>query len=61
MENIKKILIVDRQKIPSWKDDIVQNLAMQTFALPRKTHISGHFHLKYPIITENNFRNKLIF
>ena len=61
MENIKKILIVDRQKIPSWKDDIVQNLAMQTFALPRKTHISGHFHLNTIKNREFCPCNRLIF
>jgi hypothetical protein len=55
-----EILTNNRQKIPSWKVDIVQNLGLQNTAVPRKTHISGHFHLKHPIITENNLCNKLI-
>jgi hypothetical protein len=56
-----EILTNNRQKIPSWKVDIVQNLALQNIAVPRKIHISGHFRLKHPIITENNLCNKLIF
>lgn len=55
------ILTDNRQKIPSWKVDIVQNLALQNIALPRKTHISGHFHLKTIIISENRLCNELIF
>ena len=60
MTNIVEILTNNRQKIPSWKVDIVQNLALQNIALPRKTHISGHFHLKTIIKSENQLSNKLI-
>ena len=61
MTNIKNILNINRQKIPCLKDDIVQNLGAQILTLPRKTYISGHFHLKCLIITENNLSNVLIF
>jgi hypothetical protein len=45
----------------NWKVDIVQNLALQNIALPRNTHISGHFHLKTTINSENSLSNRLIF
>jgi hypothetical protein len=60
MINIIEISTVFRQKIPSWKVDIVQNLALQDLAIPRKTHISGHFRLKTSIITENQASKSLI-
>lgn len=61
MTNIVEILTNNRQKIPSWKVDIVQNLALLNIALPRKTYISGHFHLKTAINSENHISNRLIF
>lgn len=61
MCNIVEILSICRQKIPSWKVDIVQNLVTLDALKPRKTHISGHFHLKTPIITEFSLCNTLIF
>ena len=61
MYNTIEILTNYRQKIPSWKVDIVQNLVMLSALKPRKTHISGHFHLKTPIITEFRLCNTLIF
>ena len=38
-----EILTTYRQKIPSWKVDIVQIL---NTLRPRKTRLPGHFHLK---------------
>jgi hypothetical protein len=61
MDSNLKISTVSRQKIPSRKVDIVQNLALQDFATPRKTHISGHFHLITPINIENQAPKSLIF
>ena len=52
---------IHREKIPSWKVDIVQNLVVVTHIEPRKTYISGHFHLKTPINSENRLSKSLIF
>ena len=61
MNNIIKISTYIARKIPFWKVDIVQNLVVQTHVLPRKTQISGHFHLKTSINGENQSSNSLIF
>jgi hypothetical protein len=61
MNNIIKISTDNLRKIPSWKVDIVQTLVVLTHILPRKTQISGHFHLKTLIIPENQTCNSLIF
>jgi hypothetical protein len=61
MNNITKISTDNLRKIPSWKVDIVQNLDVLTHTLPRKTQISGHFHLKTLIIAENQASKSLIF
>jgi hypothetical protein len=60
MNNNIEISTCILRKIPSWKVDIVQNLVVLTHILPRKTQISGHFHLKTLIITENQASNTLI-
>ena len=56
--NISSIV---KQKIPSWKTDIGRNLVLLKHPIPRKTHISGHFHLKTIINLENNLGKRLIF
>jgi hypothetical protein len=61
MNNKIKISTDNLKKIPSLKVDIVQNLVVLTHILPRKTQISGHFHLKTLIIVENQTSNSLIF
>ena len=61
MNNNIEISTCILRKIPSWKVDIVQNLVILTHILPRKTQISGYFHLKYLIIAENEASNSLIF
>lgn len=61
MNSILKISVVYRQKIPSLKVDIVQNLDVPNLILPRKTYFPGHFHLKTIISAENRFSNRLIF
>ena len=61
MNNNIEISTYETRKIPSWKVDIVQNLVVLTHILPRKTQISGHFHLKTLIIVENQTSNSLIF
>jgi hypothetical protein len=53
-------ILTNKQKIPSWKVDIVQNLALLNIAIPRKTHISGHFHLNTTKNEENYPCNYLI-
>ena len=61
MNNNIEISTYETRKIPSWKVDIVQNLVVLTHILPRKTQISGHFHLKPLINEENQAHNSLIF
>jgi len=61
MNNNREILTTENLKIPFWKVDIVQNLAVLTHALPRKTYISGHFHLKTVNNPENHLSKSLIF
>jgi len=61
MNNNIKISIDNLRKIPSLKVDIVQNLVVLTHILPRKTQISGHFHLNTLIIAGNQTSNSLIF
>jgi hypothetical protein len=55
-----KILVVYREKIPSWKVDIVQILDLLNSPKPRKTQISGHFRLITPKNSENQACNSLI-
>lgn len=61
MANIIDILTNNRQKIPSWKTDVGRNLVLLNSIIPRKTHISGNFHLKTIINSENRLYNGLIF
>lgn len=60
MITLFKILTKFRLIFPSWKVDIVQYLCLQNFATPRKNYISGHFHLKTLIITDNRSCKSLI-
>jgi hypothetical protein len=61
MNNIIQILNVFKQKIPSWKTDIGRNLLLLNHNIPRKTDISGHFHLKTRINANFLFIKSLIF
>jgi len=58
------ILRFNRQKIPSINENLA-GLYPPSFAIPRKTHISGNFHLNTSTINIkiNNFvcNNTLIF
>lgn len=57
MKNVMNISIINRHKLPSQK----VNLNISNSPLPRKTYISGHFHLKSLINPENCVCNQLIF
>ena len=47
--------------INSRKVDIVQNLDVLSSLIPRKTYISGHFHLIQVDFVKNMTRKQLIF
>jgi hypothetical protein len=57
MNNVTKILNTYKEKIPSWKVDIVQNFDVLISPIPRKTYISGHFRL-IPVKNLQNFTGK---
>ena len=61
MQSNLKITSIVRGKIPLWKVDIVRNFALHYLAIPRKTHILGHFHLNPGINTEIHDHMSLIF
>jgi len=61
MNYIVKILTDFRQKIPSWKVDIVCASNVSNLTIPRKTKISGHFRLNARKISENPLHKSLIF
>lgn len=61
MNNIIQILSIFKQKIPSCKVDIGRNLLLLNHNIPRKTNISGHFHLKTRINANFLFAKLLIF
>jgi hypothetical protein len=60
-KNILRNFNYTHWNINSWKTDIVQNLVVLTYLLPRKTYISRHFCLKTVNNSENQLCKLLIF